>query len=92
MTELETLESSLNALLSRYSSLQADYQALQEENERQRQEIMRTHSDFVTLTAQYNALRVAKSLSETPEQQEAAKRRLSNIIAQVDRALEILKQ
>ncbi len=92
MTELETLESSLNALLSRYSSLQADYQALQEENERQRNEILRTHSELVALQEQYKSLRIAKSLSGNPEQQEVAKRQLTNIIAQVDRALEILKQ
>jgi len=92
MTELETLESSLNALLSRYSSLQHEYNALREENERQREEILRTHSELVNLQNQYKSLRIAKSLSDSPEQQDKAKRQLTNIIAQVDRALEILKQ
>lgn len=92
MTELETLQSSIETLLDRYSSLQLDYKTLQEENERQREEILRTHAELLTLQEQYKALRVARSMAEEPEQQELAKKHLANIIAQVDRAIEILKQ
>lgn len=92
MTELETLEQTIQTLLNRYSSLQNDYQALQEENERQRLEMMRTHSELVTLQEQHKSLRIAKALAGDSEQQENAKRQLTNIIAQIDRALEILKK
>ncbi len=92
MTELDSLQSSIETLLERYSSLQDAYRALQEENERQRNEILRTHSELLALQQQYKSLRVAKSLADDPEEQESARRHITNIIAQVDRAIEILKK
>ena len=92
MTELDSLQSSIETLLERYSSLQDAYRALQEENERQRNEILRTHSELLALQRQYKSLRVAKSLADAPEEQESARRHITNIIAQVDRAIEILKK
>ena len=92
MQELDNLEHNINALLNRYSSLQQDYSKLQEEHELQRQEMMRTHSELVELQQMYKALRIAKGLSEDPEQQDIARRHINNIINQIDRVLEILKQ
>lgn len=92
MQELDNLEHNINALLNRYSSLQQDYSKLQEENELQRQEMMRTHSELVELQQMYKSLRIAKGLSEDPEQQDIARRHINNIINQIDRVLEILKQ
>ena len=92
MDALNNLEQNISTLLSRYSSLQQDYSRLQEENEEQRREIMRTHAELVELQNQYKTLRIAKGLSEDPEQQEIARRHINNIINQIDRVLEILKQ
>lgn len=92
MDALNSLEQNLSTLLSRYSSLQRDFTRLQEENEEQRREIMRTHAELVELQNQYKTLRIAKGLSEDPEQQEIARRHINNIISQIDRVLEILKQ
>lgn len=92
MSELETLEQSLQTLLDRFASLQQEKLLLQEENERQRREIMRTHSELLTLQEQHKRLRIAQGLGGSLEQREIAKRNLTNIICQVDRAIEILKQ
>jgi predicted nuclease with TOPRIM domain len=92
MEALDTLKQNLQTLLARYSSLQQENTSLREENERQREEVMRTHAELVQLQEQYKALRIAKGLGETPEQRETAKRQLGNIIAQIDRAIEIIKQ
>ena len=92
MDALNSLEQNLSTLLSRYSSLQRDFTRLQEENKEQRREIMRTHAELVELQNQYKTLRIAKGLSEDPEQQEIARRHINNIISQIDRVLEILKQ
>ena len=92
MDALNNLEQNINALLARYSSLQKDYARLQEEHEEQRQEVMRTHAELVELQQQYKTLRIAKGLSEDPEQQEIARRHINNIINQIDRVLEILKK
>lgn len=92
MEALDTLQSNVDTLISRYSSLQQENRSLREENERQRDEIMRTHADLVRLQEQYKSLRIAKGLAETPEEREIAKRQLGNIIAQIDRVIDIIKQ
>lgn len=92
MEALDTLQSNLETLLSRYSSLQQENHSLREENERQREEIMRTHAELVRMQDQYKALRIAKGLADTPEEREIAKRHLGNIVAQIDRVIEIIKQ
>lgn len=93
MDALESLEKTIETLLTRYASLQQENLLLREENERQRREMMRTHSELVTLQAEYKHLRLAQGLGgESPEQRETARRHLAAIITQVDRAIEILKQ
>lgn len=92
METLNNLEQNILTLLSRYSSLQQDYTRLQEENEQQRLEVMRSHAELVELQNQYKTLRIAKGLSEDPEQQEIARRHITNMINQIDRVLEILKK
>ncbi len=93
MESLATLESNLLQLLQQYRELQQQLQALQEENELQREEIMRTHTELVQLRADYKHLEIAHALlldNADGEQRERVRQRLSNLIAQVDRALEAL--
>lgn len=92
MDALNSLEQNINDLLTRYSSLQRDYSRLQEENEEQRREMMRTHAELVELQKQNKSLRIAQGLSADPEQQDLARKHLNNIINQIDRVLDILKQ
>jgi len=44
------------------------------------------------LQEEHKALRIAKGIAESPEERDIAKRHLGNIIAQIDRAIEIIKQ
>ena len=92
MTELETLERNIETLLTRYSSLQDENFALREENERQREEILRSHAELVKLQAMHRNLQIARGLTGNPEEQAQAKQHLTNMIARIDRAIEILKQ
>ena len=92
MTELETLERNIKTLLNRFSSLQDDNFALREENERQRQEIMRSHAELVKLQSEHRNLLIAKGLTGNPEEQIKAKQHITNMIASIDRVIEILKQ
>ena len=92
MEALDTLKQNLQTLLARYSSLQQENTSLREENERQRDEIIRTHAELAKLQEEHKALRIAKGIAESPEERDIAKRHLGNIIAQIDRAIEIIKQ
>lgn len=95
MDSLILLDTNLHALLARYQELQQQLLALQAENEQQRDEIMRSHAELVKLKADYNHLETAHALlAETidPEQRDKVRQRVNNLIAQIDRALEALKQ
>lgn len=95
MDSLTLLETNLRALLAEYHDLQEQLLALQAENEQQREEIMRSHAELVNLKADYNHLETAHALlAETidPEQRDKVRQRINNLIAQIDRALEALKQ
>lgn len=95
MDSLTLLETNLRALLAQYQDLQQQLLVLQAENEQQREEIMRSHAELVNLKADYNHLETAHALlAETiaPEQRDKVRQRINNLIAQIDRALEALKQ
>lgn len=95
MESLDTLEHSLHELLARYEAQQQQITALHEENRRQRDEIIRTHAELVKLKADYNHLHTAHALvaDDVDDKERArARQRITNLIAQVDRAIEVLKQ
>ena len=94
MKSLSTLEGNLQLLLQQYKELQQQLVALQGENERQRAEIMQTHAELVQLKTDYSHLETAHALladSVDAEERDRVRQRISNLIAQVDRALEALK-
>lgn len=95
MESLESLEHNLRDLLNHYEAQQQQIAALQEENQRQREEIIRTHAELVKLKSDYNHLHTAHALvANDVEDKERirARQRITNLIAQVDRAIEVLKQ
>lgn len=85
----------MQCLIKQHHELQQQMQELQQENLRQREEIMRTHSELVQLRADYNHLETAYTLladSTDNEQRDRVRQRLTNLIAQVDRAIAALKE
>ena len=94
MESLVQLENNLQQLLEQHNQLKQQLLDLQRENERQREEIMQSYAELVTLKNDYKHLETAYALlaENTDEaQRERVKQRLSNLIAQVDRAIEALK-
>lgn len=96
MESLVDLELNLQQLLSQYQKLQEDMQHLKEENIRQRDEILQSHAELQQLKMDYNRLQTAHALLAgdelAEEKRQKAKQRLTTIISQIDRALEVLKQ
>ena len=94
MESLVQLEYNLQQLLEQHNQLKQQLLDLQRENERQREEIRQSYAELVTLKNDYKHLETAYALlaENTDEvQRERVKKRLSNLIAQVDRAIEALK-
>ena len=96
MESLEQLEQNLVQLLSQYQELQLQVKSLQEENQRQREEIIQTHADIQQLKRDYNKLHTAHTMllasEATTEDRAKAKQRITNIILQIDKAVEALTQ
>ena len=96
MDSLDLLEQNLLQLLNQYQELQEDMRLLKEENIRQREEILQSHTELQQLKQEYNRLQAAHALivagELAEEERQKAKQRLTTIISQIDKALEVLKQ
>ncbi len=96
MESLALLEQHLLQLLNQYQELQEQLHLLKEENIRQREEILQSHTELQQLKQEYNRLQAAHALIAAgelaEEERQKAKQRLTTIISQIDKALEVLKQ
>ena len=92
MDQLEQLSENLRVLLMRYDALREENERLREANQSQRVEILRSHAELAELETQYSRLRLASAMTGTPEERDAARRRLTQLIAQIDHVIEVLRQ
>lgn len=91
MQILDDFSRNVHLLLERYQALQQENASLREDIERQRQELIRTHSELLALQQQNKRLATANAMTSAESSEEALKR-LNAIIAQVDRAMNALKK
>ena len=96
MDSLVQLEQHILQLLAQYQELQEEIRLLKEENIRQREEIIQSHADLQQLKKDYKRLQVAHALiagdGVTEEEKQLVKQRITAIISQIDKALDVLKQ
>lgn len=91
MLALDDLSRNLHLLLERYQALQQENMQLKQDIERQRQELIRTHSELLELQQKNRRIATANALSAAETNEEALKR-INALIAQVDRAINALKK
>ena len=91
MKALDELSQNVHLLLERYSALQQENAALRLDIEKQRQELIRTHSELLELQQKNRRIATANALTAVESQEEAYKR-INALIAQVDRAIAALKK
>ena len=91
MQALDDLSQNVHLLLQRHEALQQENMQLRENAERQRQELIRTHSELLELQQQNKRLATAGALTSA-EGNELALKRINALIAQVDRAIAALKK
>lgn len=92
MEQLEQLSENLRVLLMRYDALREENERLREANQSQRAEILRSHAELAELETQYSRLRLASAMTGTSEERDTARRRLTQLIAQIDHVIEVLRQ
>jgi len=91
MQVLDDLSSNVHILLERYSALQEENARLKEDVERQRNELIRTHSELLDLQQKNRRIATANALTSAEGSEEALKR-INALIAQVDRAIHALRR
>ena len=91
MQVLDELSANLRVLLERYEALQQENTRLREDAEKQRQELIRTHSELLELQQKNRRMATANAMSSAETAEEATKR-INALIAQVDRAIAALKR
>jgi predicted nucleic acid-binding Zn-ribbon protein len=91
MQALDNLSQNVHLLLERYEALQQENAALREDVERQRQELIRTHSELLDLQQKNRRIATANALVSAETSEDALKR-INALIAQVDRAIAALKR
>lgn len=91
MQALDDLSQNVHLLLQRYAALQQENASLREDVERQRQELIRTHSELQELQQKNRRIATANAMSAAETNEEAMKR-INALIAQVDRAINALRR
>lgn len=91
MQALDDLSQNVHLLLERYEALREENTRLHEDVERQRQELIRTHSELAALQLQNRRIATANAMRSAEGTEEAYKR-INALIAQVDRAIDALKR
>ena len=91
MQVLDELSQNVHILLERYTALQQENAQLRLDAEKQRQELIRTHSELLDLQQKNRRIATANALTSAEGAEEATKR-LNALIAQIDRAIAALKK
>ena len=91
MQALDELSQNVHLLLEHYQALQQENATLRLDIEKQRQELIRTHSELLDLQQKNRRIATANALTSAEGAEEATKR-LNALIAQVDRAIAALKK
>ncbi len=91
MQALDELSQNIHLFLERYTALQQENAQLRLDIEKQRQELIRTHSELLDLQQKNRRIATANALTSAEGAEEATKR-LNALIAQVDRAIAALKK
>ena len=91
MQALDELSQNVHILLERYTALQQENAQLRLDIEKQRQELIRTHSELLELQQKNRRIATANALTSAEGAEEATKR-LNALIAQIDRAIAALKR
>ena len=91
MQTLDSFSQNLHLLLERFETLQQENARLREDIEKQREELIRTHSELLELQQKNRRMATANALTAAESQEDALKR-INALIAQVDRAIAALKR
>lgn len=92
MEPLQRLEQSIRTLLEKYQQERAANQELTLRLADREEDLINAHAEIRRLRDENKKLLVARALSETDAGRDEAKRQITSIIGQIDRAMEVLRR
>ncbi len=92
MDSLDSLEQNLRVLLERYEALQQENKQLRAKMDGLHQDLVESHAELSEMQKECYRLRTANALAGDDTTRQEAYRRLSQMIAQVDKAIELIKE
>ena len=91
MDSLDSLERNLQQLLERYAALQQENAVLRVKNDGLKQDLVESHAELNELRQECHNLRLANSMLGSQETRTEAYGKLTQMIRQVDKAIELMR-
>ena len=89
--QIEQLQTNVTSLLHKYADLQQQVSVLIAANNAQHEELMKAHAEVVEMKKRYSDLQTAHVLTTDDIGKERAKRRITSLIARIDKAIFLLQ-
>jgi chromosome segregation ATPase len=89
---LDSFEKKLNELLQRYAHEKEKNKLLEAELQQKKEDLMQAHKTILELRSDYEDLKMAQALSGNAEEREAAHRRISQLVREIDKCIDLLNQ
>lgn len=88
----QLLEERTSILINRYKMLKDKYSKLEEENRRLNDELANSNNSYSELESQFKIYRLAMSVSGQTEDKTEAKRRINQIVRDIDKCIALLNK
>jgi len=84
---VDSLQSKLNRLLSKYELLQIENQQLLEKSEKLVQEVQEQQESIDTIENKYNSLKIANAIVGSKEDKHSTKLKINTLIREIDKCI-----
>ncbi len=89
---VDSFEKKLRKLLQLYAQEKDTNRKLEAELQQKREEVMQAHKTILELRSDYEDLKMAQILSGNTADREAAHRRISHLVREIDKCIDLLNQ
>ncbi|MBB3188010.1 hypothetical protein [Microbacter margulisiae] len=89
---IDGFEKKLQTLLQLYTQEKDRNRKLEEELQQRQEEVMQAHKTILELRTDYEDLKMVQILSGNSADREAAHRRISHLVREIDKCLDLLNQ
>lgn len=89
---VDSFEKKLRSLLQLYAQEKEKNRKIENELQQKREEVMQAHKTILELRSDYEDLKMVQILSGSSADREAAHRRISHLVREIDKCIDLLNQ